>query len=433
MKDFLIRRRELLVFAAACTLSGIFLPVNAAVVAAVLAFAVYAFRTDAMGILLGIWLMLMFSDSRSDMFIFAASAKVPTVLAGLLLAVRTGKLKLRALAPFRFMLPFILFAMATVPFSGEAFTAFQKIISYATVYAIFPLLTLTVVDGGREQLKDFIWFFSLVLAVGFILYFLHPQTVIMAERYRGLLGNPNGLGITITLIFPLFYLLIEQYKLLFTKSERLIAYALVILSLILSQSRTALLATIIFTLFNYFKALRSLQGGVVFLILVLSFEGIVAIIPTLVYQLGLQEYFRVETLLEGSGRLVAWEFGWNRIKEVFYFGGGFDYTNKIYAENYQYLSLLGHQGNAHNSYLTLWLDTGIVGLVLFAFGLIRLVLQTATVNPFVYPFLYAVLFSANFESWLAGSLNPYTGLFITVMVLASIPIHSETTQSENSE
>ena len=45
-------------------------------------------------------------------------------------------------------------------------------------------------------------------------------------------------------------------------------------------------------------------------------------------------------------------------------------TELLYKENYQLLSRLGHQGNAHNSFLTIWYDTGIIGLLGFITGLL---------------------------------------------------------------
>src|SRR5690606_19570782 len=122
-------------------------------------------------------------------------------------------------------------------------------------------------------------------------------------------------------------------------------------------------------------AMRGVLGLILFLVLVASYELIMQQLPFIVIGLGLEEYFRIDTLMEGSGRVVAWDFAWHHIGKNFYFGSGFDYTNELYHKNYAYLSQLGHQGNAHNSYLTLWLDTGLIGLLLYGLGMIKTVLQ----------------------------------------------------------
>jgi uncharacterized membrane protein YfcA len=50
---------------------------------------------------------------------------------------------------------------------------------------------------------------------------------------------------------------------------------------------------------------------------------------------------------------------------------------------------------------------GIFGLITYLFGLIRSFFSKSR-NPIVFPILVGVLLSANFESWLTASLNPYT-------------------------
>jgi O-antigen ligase len=83
------------------------------------------------------------------------------------------------------------------------------------------------------------------------------------------------------------------------------------------------------------------------------------------------------------------------------------------------LERLGHQGGVHNSYLAFWLNTGITGLFLLFRG-IALVFIKATKNTAVsMAILFSVLFSILYESWLAGSLNPYTILFLVILTIIS--------------
>lgn len=81
--------------------------------------------------------------------------------------------------------------------------------------------------------------------------------------------------------------------------------------------------------------------------------------------------------------------------------------------------MLGHQGAAHNSYLTFWLDTGLIGLILYLLGLFFTFVKASFSNKYAFPVLYAVLFSNNYESWLTASLNPFTIqlLFILTVIL----------------
>jgi len=81
------------------------------------------------------------------------------------------------------------------------------------------------------------------------------------------------------------------------------------------------------------------------------------------------------------------------------------------------LLAMNHQGNAHNSYLTFWLDTGLIGLILYFIALLRVIVKSARVNNIALPVFTGFLISANFESWLTASLNPYTIVFVMTITL----------------
>jgi len=86
------------------------------------------------------------------------------------------------------------------------------------------------------------------------------------------------------------------------------------------------------------------------------------------------------------------------------------------------LADMGHQGHAHNSYLTFWYDVGLVGLLAFLTGLLRSFFISRK-DPVIFPVIIGVLISNNFESWLTASLNPYTivlYMIITVLILGDI-------------
>ena len=121
------------------------------------------------------------------------------------------------------------------------------------------------------------------------------------------------------------------------------------------------------------------------------------------------------TLDNASGRFIAWEFLWTKIsKSITFFGKEWElqnyYTKKI-INYYQ----LGHQGNAHNSFLTTWYDTGIIGLLGFITGLLLSFFYSIK-NLKVLPILIGIFISSFFESWLSASLNPFT-IFLMIITL----------------
>jgi O-antigen ligase len=422
MVDFFRKYRMLIFMFLIWALAGAYVGTVAAIIVSVASFLLLAKRADSGQLLVALLVMLIFSDSRSQMLQFAVQAKVFFALSALLFVLLRWKdMAYGSQLIFRFFLPFLMFAMLLVPFANDSVDAFQKTLSYVIIFLVVPTLFITAHRDDAKFPLDLVVFFFLILVVGIILRFISPEFVTLVDRFRGLLGNPNGLGIFLTLIFPISYMILESPTAKPSVRNRLIFYAAIIVSLLLCQSRTAILSCGLFLLFNSFQALRKGLGLLLFLAIIFSFEYLLSQIPLVIIALNLGEYFRIDSLLEGSGRLVAWEFGWEQIQKVFFFGGGFDYTNDLYKQYYVYLSRLGHQGNAHNSFLTLWLDTGIIGLSLFAVGLARIVLLALKQTNYTLPVLYGILFSTNFESWLAASLNPFTSLFLIALTILSNP------------
>src|SRR5690606_33617251 len=122
-------------------------------------------------------------------------------------------------------------------------------------------------------------------------------------------------------------------------------------------------------------------------------QNLVAIVEAI----GLSEFFRIETLAGGSGRYIAWNFAWNAIQDNFWLGRGFAFDEWIMGQNQDFLSDLGHQGGVHNTYLILWLNTGIIGLALFVRALFLLFIKASKYLSVAFPVLWMVMFSIMLE------------------------------------
>lgn len=372
-------------------------------------------------IVFGLVMMLVFSDSRMPMFDFAETAKIVVVVVLFIYVMRNyGQFRKYDNRIFRYFLPFLVFGIAATLWSEEPFTALQKSISYALIYFTVPLLFMRALDQNKQFGVDLIWFFVAIFGIGLVLYVLNPVSMVIQGRYHGLLGNPNGLGIFHILVFPLVYLFWRKYRDEYDFSKLFWIFIVVFgASLLLTGSRTALFAILIFVVFSRLRYFTNWATIIGFLALIISYEALLQQLPSLIRAFGMEDYLRVDTLREGSGRNIAWAFAWQKIDDVFFAGGGFGYTEYIYQMNYSYLSRLGHQGNAHNSYLTIWLDTGLIGLVIFATGLLRTIIYAVKVSLFTLPIIYSVLFSTYYESWLAASLNPFTSVFLFALTFLS--------------
>jgi O-antigen ligase len=142
-------------------------------------------------------------------------------------------------------------------------------------------------------------------------------------------------------------------------------------------------------------------------------------IVDLLYKWGIGEYFRAQTLEKAGGRTVAFEFAWKEIKLSPIFGRGFGYTEYIFHREdiEKMLNDLNHQGNTHNSYMTIIMDTGFVGFVTFLLGWLYNFGIAIKKSAFAFPVLVIALISTNIESWLAASLNPFTIVLIIILTL----------------
>jgi O-antigen ligase len=434
LKQHLQTHKDLYLILISWPIVGAILPVPAAIGWAVITFLLLL-RTGAYSkILLALLTILLFSDSYLKPLSFASAAKIAVVvLLFLHIVTNFQKFKKYSNAPFVSFAPFLVYILLTNFWAQDFFTVVQKTVSYGIMFFLAPLIYLKAHDDSKTCWKDIIMFYGVFLAAGLILYFISPEAGTLADRFRGLMGNPNGMGTLLTLVAVLFFLFYQRHKTFFLDRPSVIFFVVVfVISLLLCGSRTALFAILIFLGFTRIRYFSNFVTLGVFVILMFSYNYIMTMVPEIAASLGLSEYLRVETLDEGSGRFVAWAFAWEQVQNVFFTGGGFGYTEFLYKKYYTYLSVLGHEGNAHNSYLTLWLDTGLLGILLFAAGLIRIILRVVKTSAYALPVFYSFLFSANFESWLAASLNPFTSLLLVSLTLLSqgdvIPLDRATSE-----
>jgi O-antigen ligase len=223
------------------------------------------------------------------------------------------------------------------------------------------------------------------------------------------MGNPNGLG----LLGAFSYVLIRWIGLnemtTYSKRSLLIFKVLLFLIIILTGSRTAMLAVIAFELI-----LRVYQNKLLLIVSLLSltFVGIIlnsAVFEDLIMSLGLIDYIRIDTLETASGRTEVWEVAYVEFLRQPLFGKGLLYDD-YFIQDYS-LKRFG-ENNARNwnkvwsSYLSLALDVGIIGILLFGQFWYRL-FKASTDKLFGLAFIVMILITAVTESWMAASLNPF--------------------------
>jgi O-antigen ligase len=388
-------------------------------------------------LLIGYLFVLILSDSASPQLLFAKNIKnIYISMLALIFFIRFRQLYEDNIL-FKLFLPFLLFSLVTMSFAIEDsyfFTSVQKTISYALTFLVIPNMIDYLLKNNKEEvLKRFVFFIVFALVIGLILKYALPSVAILnGTRFRGVFGGPNGLGIFCVLFFIVFFMITEIYQSLFSKNEKRFIYLLLFWSVLGSGSRNALIAIGIFYFFQKFFGLSPFLGVIFFVALLFVSEIISANAVQIINSLGLGEYFRVQTLEEGSGRLIAWGFAWNQIQHNFFIGRGFAYNEFYMRQHYGMLLKLNHQGGVHNSFLTFWFDQGLVGLLIYLRSYILLFIKAAKKTKFAFPAMFAISFTAFFESWLVGSLSAFAfmGIFIFTILTNSEFINNETNSSE---
>ncbi|HKK40241.1 MAG TPA: O-antigen ligase family protein [Cryomorphaceae bacterium] len=387
-------------------------------------------------LLMGFLFILILSDTINSTTDFAKAFKNIYILALAAIAVIERKRFPKINRIYFYFLPFIVAGLIGMLQSPIPFLAVQKTLSYILLIFIVPQFVIKAYDDhGTDAIRSIIFFAAFMILMGFVLELADPgYTYARGGRFRGVFGNPNGLGIFASLVIALVYLARDIYPNLFAKNDLrwLIIPALV--SLVLAGSRTSIIAVIIFFVFTRLYRVSPVIGFMAFLGTAIVSELIASNLVSIISSLGLSEFFRVDTLEGGSGREIAWQLAWQTIQDNFWFGRGFAFDEWIMAKNQEALNDLGHQGGVHNTYLQIWLNTGIVGLLLFLRAIFLNVIKGASRSRLAFPFLWLVMFSILPESWLAASLNPFSILFfIGLTILTDNIFTAEVDEEEKSQ
>lgn len=387
-------------------------------------------------LLMGFLFVLILSDTINSTTDFAKSFKNIYILALAAIVVVERKRFPKINRIYYYFIPFILAGLIGLFQSPIPTLAVQKTLSYILLIFIVPqLLIKSYDDHGTDAIRNIIFFAGFMILMGFVLELADPgYTYARGGRYRGVFGNPNGMGIFASLVIALVYLKRDVFPNLFSKNDLRWLVIPALISLVLAGSRTSIIAVVIFFVFTRLYRVSPVIGFLAFLGTAIISELVASNIVVIITGLGLSEFFRVDTLEGGSGRQIAWNLAWQTIQDSFWFGRGFAFDEWIMAKNQDALNDLGHQGGVHNTYLQIWLNTGLVGLLLFLRAIFLNVIKGAARSRLAFPFLWLVMFSILAESWLAASLNPFSILFfIGLTVLTDDIFTAEVVEEETSQ
>ncbi|MBN1999934.1 O-antigen ligase family protein [candidate division KSB1 bacterium] len=233
-----------------------------------------------------------------------------------------------------------------------------KSVSFNSKQYTLILLTLCFV-ALLESVYIYIQFFKLDP------FYQTPYSSIKL-RLVGTMGNANGVGAFLSIIFPFLLFLYSRQKLWLWKRIISAAVVVVFLAIIITQSRAAWLGLVAGFSVLFFPEIKKLWQS----------KGLRKIFIILI-PIGLGAVFAVYSLNKTSiwGRLYIWRISWEMIRDFPFFGVGFGRFGYYFSE-YQAAFLTQEHAQwllrpaavvtyAHNQFLDIWAEFGTLGIVLF--------------------------------------------------------------------
>ena len=377
-------------------------------------------------LIISFWILLIFSDSSISVLKFAHLVK-PIIM--ITIGTASIFLMLKKQIKNSFIFPFILFftyVFISVFFHPNFFIYLQKSLSYFFIYFSPPIYFILIQKQNKtnELLHSIIFFGNLILLISILLGLFAPELgAQFGNRLNGVFRNPNGIGIFIALYGILAYVIFKTIEI--PRKIKRFSFMLIVIILFLSGSRSALGALMIFMI-GTSMAKKSSWFFVIFSIaFYFIYHSLYDLAIASIYTMGYSDLFRLETIDMASGRIYVWQAAKKEIMDnLFFFGGGFNYSESKHWLPKYYIEipdLIQHQGNVHQSFLSLWMNNGLIGLSFFLFGWLKNILISLKKTPLTLPIFAALVFSASYESWLIASLNPFT--IQLVLIFSIILLH----------
>ncbi len=372
---------------------------------------------DALSIFL---VLLLFSDSTSSFYSNPGKAKdfAALVLAFYIFTKTKSPLKHAYIQTFFPYLGVALLGLLLINFNiiGDQkefkVIGFQKLLSYGLLMIIIPASLMHILrrPGGIQFIRKLIFLFVVFYAFSVFMSRINPMVYATFGRFNGIHRNPNGVGIFSSLFIMNLFLIRDKFPRIFSTKVFWAFVTLFLGTIVLCASRNALLSLGIFFLFRTIKV-KFFLGLILVIVIASSYGLITYFVEQLLTTAGLEDEMRLDTISYASGRIYIWEACLLEIQNNYWLGHGFTYEewSKWDQKYYEVIPMLIHNyGNIHNSYLTIWLNTGLLGLASFILGLIVLVVRAQKRSPSIAPMFFAAIIIGFFESYLVASLNPYT-------------------------
>jgi O-antigen ligase len=262
------------------------------------------------------------------------------------------------------MICFIFLASSTLFWSNNVDRGLTVIQAYTLRLILFLFLITNEIrnekdlDGLMNTLAISAWLL-IIISVGALLY----NGYVPGNRFQVLGENENGLGLQAIVAMPgILWLAIMPTK-RFKVLKKLSAFMYLIMAMgfvFLSGSRGSAISVVVtIVLFLFWKPTR-IYGKICIIFLILGI-----IFTPFIFQTTYERFLIDENTTLLGGRIILWETGLQIVKEHPLLGVGVGNAphSVMHLLNVKANDLLGI--SIHNPVITIWAETGIVGLFLY--------------------------------------------------------------------
>ena len=311
-----------------------------------------------------------------------------------------------------FFIPFTIIAVSVSFFSNLGVQSILRSLAFLIVpLVIFKFVSLLYSYNSIRTSEIIITFLFIYFSINLLFFFFPFINVYTDGRFRGLTGNPNGLGMICYFCYCILTLISRRNLTTYTPYFFFIFKLILLILIIITSSRTSLIALLAFESFVRFINFNKFLLSVTFLFLIVISTSIN--FSSLVQSLGLSSFLRVDSIVDFSGRLEVWNVALEEIKSFLLFGNGMsydiffinDYADRFVNSNER------HWSGIWNSYLSLLLNVGVVGLVAYFYFWIKIYNKPSFSN-LSFPFVFGCLLIGITESWMNASMNAMTPLML---------------------
>lgn len=331
------------------------------------------------------------------------------------------------------ILAFIVYAFISSSYAADPETSFQRSLSLLLIYlSVFWMGWYYADLKGEESLIAILMIAAVVVFVGSAAYAFLPDAWQRDGRLRGLMPNPNAIGLVTSIYVPLLLWSWIKHKSLIG----FITFVLAVVVLLLSGSRNGLVsivAGIVFLLFHL--KLHRLVLLVLVTAILLFAVLFITDLDVLVRQLpGVERLVDIEVIDYSSGRIESWTSVIQQIeaRPLFGYGFGMDAIGNLRINERRFQNI-----GVHNSYLAITYQLGITGLILFVVPMGILLVKSIRSTPrtgeihlthILQTVVVSGLVAAFFETWTHSAGNAFTFPFWMCVMLLVRALHKGTAE-----